>query len=133
METITRRKALAGMCRLAGTSLLIGSGCAVNPVTGKKQFMLMTESSEIAMGQQAHGEIVQSYGSYSGSSVQSWFNSRGQEMSKITHRPNLSYTFTVLDSPIVNAFAVPGGYVYVTRGILAYFNDEGPVCRCAGA
>ncbi|MBN1293482.1 MAG: M48 family metalloprotease [Candidatus Latescibacteria bacterium] len=124
METISRRKALAGICSLTGSSLFIGSGCAVNPVTGKSQFMLMSESKEIAMGQQAHGEIVQSYGSYGDSTIQSWFNDRGQEMAHITHRPNLPYNFTVLDSPIINAFAVPGGYVYVTRGILAYFNDE---------
>ncbi len=122
MITLSRREALAGICGLAGTALL--SGCAVNPVTGKRQFMLMSESKEISMGKQAHADIVKSYGSFGDDTVQGWFNERGQEMGKITHRSHLNYTFTVLDTPVVNAFAVPGGYVYVTRGILGYFNNE---------
>ena len=122
MLNLSRREALEGICSLAGATLL--TGCAVNPVTGKREFMLMSESKEIAMGKQAHGDIVKSYGSYSDDTMQSWFNERGQEMAKVTHRTNLDYNFTVLDSPVVNAFAVPGGYVYVTRGILGYFNNE---------
>ncbi len=122
MITLSRREALTGICCLAGTALL--SGCAVNPVTGKREFMLMSESKEISMGKQAHADIVKSYGSFSDDTIQGWFNERGQEMGKVTHRSHLNYTFTVLDTPVVNAFAVPGGYVYVTRGILGYFNNE---------
>ena len=122
MVKISRRKAVKSICSLAGTAII--SGCAVNPVTGKREFMLMSESKEIAMGKQADVDIVRSYGSYSDDSLQNWFDERGREMAKITHRSHLNYSFTVLDSPVVNAFAVPGGYVYVTRGILAYFNNE---------
>ncbi|MFC1490511.1 M48 family metalloprotease [Candidatus Latescibacterota bacterium] len=122
MRAFTRREALAGFLGIAGAAVL--PGCSVNPVTGKREFMLMSESKEIALGEQAHGEILNSYGTYNDESLQNWFDERGQEMAKLTHRPNLKYTFVVLDSPVVNAFAVPGGYVYVTRGILGYFNNE---------
>ncbi|HDY88448.1 MAG TPA: peptidase M48 [bacterium] len=122
MITFSRREALTGICSIAGAALL--SDCAVNPVTGKREFMLMSESKEISMGKQAHSDIVKSFGSFNDDTIQSWFDERGQEMAKVTHRSKLSYTFTVLDSPVVNAFAVPGGYVYVTRGILGYFNNE---------
>lgn len=119
---ITRRSALLNLSTLAGTALL--GGCAVNPVTGKREFMLMSESQEISMGRQTHPEITAEYGLYPDKDVQAWFNTRGQEMAKVNQRSNLAFTFTVLDSPVVNAFAVPGGYVYVTRGIMGYFNDE---------
>ncbi len=122
MKAITRRQALTGLASAAGASLL--GGCAINPVTGKRELMLMTETQEISLGAQAHEEISAQYGVYEDSGIQQWFDARGQAMAKVTHRANLSYTFTVLDSPVVNAFAVPGGYVYVTRGILGYFNNE---------
>jgi predicted Zn-dependent protease len=122
MRALKRREALACLFNLTGTALL--AGCAVNPVTGKREFMLMSENQEIALGKSAHGDIVKTYGLYDNPAIQNWFNERGQEMALITHRSNLKYTFTVLDSPVVNAFAVPGGYVYVTRGILGYFNNE---------
>ena len=122
MKQITRRKALTELCMLTGASLL--SGCAVNPVTGKREFMLMSEREEINLGSEAHGQITMQYGSYNDTTMQEWFDARGQEMSRITHRKKLTYHFTVLDSPVMNAFAVPGGFVYVTRGILGYFNNE---------
>jgi len=122
MVTLNRRKALAGLGLFAGVALI--PGCAVNPVTGKREFMLMSEQEELSLGAEAHKQIVAEYGSYKDDSIQNWFSERGKEMSKVTHRKNLPYTFTVLDSPVINAFAVPGGYVYVTRGILSYFNDE---------
>ncbi|MCD6308853.1 MAG: M48 family metalloprotease [Candidatus Latescibacteria bacterium] len=122
MKTITRREALSGMGALAGVSIL--SGCAVNPVTGKPEFMLMSENREIRMGGEAHGQIKAQYGVYSDESIQQWFTDMGTSMAKISHRKGLPWTFTVLDSPVINAFAVPGGYIYVTRGILGYLNNE---------
>ena len=122
MILISRRNALSKIGLLAGVSIL--SGCAVNPVTGKRQLMFMSEKQEISLGEKAHEQIVNEYGSYSDSSMQEWFGERGKEMAEITHRKNLPWNFTVLDSPVINAFAVPGGYIYVTRGIIGYFNDE---------
>ena len=98
--------------------------CAVNPVTGKKEISLMSEAQEINLGKQADPSIVASFGLYDNPEIQTFINQKGQEMAKISHRPHLNYEFKVLDSPVVNAFAVPGGYVYFTRGILAHFSNE---------
>ncbi len=76
------------------------------------------------MGQEADPQIVASFGLYPDQTLQNFINTKGQEMAKISHRSNLKYEFKILDSPVVNAFAVPGGYVYFTRGILAHFNNE---------
>lgn len=104
--------------------ILLGTSCATNPVTGKKNLMLISESQEIAMGQEADPQIVAAFGLYPDQELQNFINTKGQEMAKISHRSHLKYEFKILDSPVVNAFAVPGGYVYFTRGILAHFNNE---------
>jgi predicted Zn-dependent protease len=103
---------------------LLMSKCATNPVTGKKDFVLMTEAQEIQMGKEYDPQIVAQYGVYQDQSIQKFIEEKGQEMARISHRPNLGYEFKVMDSPVINAFAVPGGYVYFTRGILAHFNNE---------
>lgn len=103
--------------------LMLGS-CARNPVTGKKELMLMTESQEIALGQQSDPAIVAQFGLYEDEAMQKFINEKGKAMGEISHRPDLNYTFRILDSPVVNAFALPGGYVYFTRGIMAHFNNE---------
>jgi predicted Zn-dependent protease len=101
------------------------AGCAVNPVTGKQNFTLMSEAGEIQKGQEAAAEIRKAYGTYEDlPSLQSYVNEVGQKLAKKSHRPQLDYHFTVLDSPQVNAFALPGGHIYITRGILAYLNSE---------
>ena len=86
--------------------------------------MLMSESKEIDMGKKAHGDIIKTFGVFNDEKLEGWLTEKGKEMGKVTQRSNLDYSFTVLDSPVVNAFAVPGGYVYFTRGILGYFNNE---------
>ncbi len=107
-----------------GMAVLFVSSCARNPVTGKKEVNFMSESREIALGKEADPQIVASYGLYQDEAIQKFIDAKGQEMAKISHRPTLPYEFKVLDSPVVNAFALPGGYVYFTRGILAHFNNE---------
>jgi len=106
--------------------------CAVNPVTGKKEFMLLSEADEAGLGQQTDQQIIQTYGIYDDPELTAYINKLGQNMSKITHRPNLNYSFKVLDTPVVNAFAVPGGYVYFTRGILGYLNNEAELAGVLG-
>lgn len=111
----------------AGGLLLIYmlfSSCAKNPVTGKNDFMLMSKSQEVAMGQQSDPEIKAFFGIYDDEKLQRFINEKGQQMAAISHRKDLKYEFKVVDSPVVNAFAVPGGYVYFTRGIMAHFNNE---------
>jgi len=98
--------------------------CSRNPVTGKKEFSLMSESQEISMGKSYDPQIVAQYGLYQNPTMQAFINEKGKQMAAISHRPKLNYEFKILDSPVVNAFAVPGGYVYFTRGIMAHFNNE---------
>ena len=90
--------------------------CAVNPVTGKKELMLISEAQETALGKQTDGQIVETYGIYKNPQLANYIDNLGQRMAKLTHRPNLDYSFKVLDSPVINAFAVPGGFIYVSRG-----------------
>ena len=100
------------------------ASCARNPVTGKKEVILMSESQEISMGQSYDPQVVAQYGIYNDAKLQAFIEEKGKAMAAKSHRPNLPYSFKVVDSPVVNAFAVPGGFVYFTRGIMAHFNNE---------
>ncbi len=111
---------------------LILPSCAVNPVTGKKQFMLMTEDQEVALGAKYDPSVVSTFGLYENEELLNFITEKGNELAKISHRPNLDYHFRILDSPVVNAFAVPGGYIYFTRGILAQFNSEAELIGVLG-
>ena len=113
--------------------LFLFAGCAVNPVTGKRNFTLMSEADEMRKGRQAAAEIGKEYSTYDDlPTLQNYVNEIGQKLAKNSHRPQLDYHFTVVDSPEVNAFALPGGYIYVTRGILAYLNSEAELAAVLG-
>ena len=112
--------------------ILLIPSCAVNPVTGKKQLMLMTEAQEISLGKQYDPQVVATFGIYHDDALQSFVDATGAELGKISHRPNLEYHFRILDSPVVNAFAVPGGYIYLTRGILVQLNNEAELVGVMG-
>jgi predicted Zn-dependent protease len=106
------------------STLLLVISCAVNPVTGKKQLMLMSEAQEVELGRSYDPQVLMTFGVYPDQKLQDFVQTRGTEMGKISHRPNITYYVRVVDSPVVNAFAVPGGYIYLTRGILAQLNNE---------
>jgi predicted Zn-dependent protease len=84
----------------------------------------MSEAQEIALGREADPQIVAQFGLYEDSALQRFIREKGRQMAAISHRPNLQYEFRVVDSEVLNAFAVPGGFVYFTRGIMAHFNNE---------
>ncbi len=105
-------------------AFLLLDSCAKNPVTGRNELMLMSKGQEIAMGQQSDPEIVAFFGLYEDQKLQNFINEKGKEMVAVSHRKELPYEFKIVDSPVVNAFAVPGGFVYFTRGIMAHFNNE---------
>jgi predicted Zn-dependent protease len=107
-------------------------GCARNPVTGKRQIVLVSESQEIAMGQQSDPEVREQYGVTDNPALQNYVQTMGRKLVRVSHRPNLEWHFTVVDSPVVNAFAIPGGYVYMTRGILAYLGNEAELAGVMG-
>lgn len=108
------------------------SGCAINPVTGKRELSLLSFDKEVALGAEADPGIVAQYGLYKDDKISAYIDGIGQSMAKISHRPNLKFTFRVLDSPVINAFALPGGYIYFTRGILAYMNSTAEVAGVMG-
>ncbi len=112
--------------------LFLIPSCAVNPVTGKKQLMLMSSAQEDAIGAQYHPQVIANFGIYEDEKLSKLLNERAAEMAKISHRPDLEFKVTILDSPVVNAFAVPGGYLYFTRGILAHFNNEAELVGVLG-
>src|SRR5262245_33644625 len=91
--------------------LTVAFGCARNPVTGKREIVLVSESQEIAMGRDSHGQVREEYGFVDNQAVQNYVQAIGKRIAAVSHRPNLEWQFTVVDSPIVNAFAIPGGYV----------------------
>ena len=95
-------------------TLLLVISCAVNPVTGKKQVMLMSEAQEVQLGISYDPQVVATFGLYNDPDLQNFVQAKGAEMGKISHRPNLEYHIKVVDSPVVNAFAVPGGFIYFT-------------------
>jgi predicted Zn-dependent protease len=103
-----------------------------NPVTGQYERTVMDERSELQAGQKAHQEVLKEYRALENPALQAYVNSIGQGLAKSSQRPELEWHFTVLDSPEVNAFALPGGYVYITRGILAYLNDEAELAGVLG-
>jgi predicted Zn-dependent protease len=113
-------------------ALFLFNTCAVNPVTGKKQFMMMSESQEVAMGAEYEPQVLATFGVYEDAELQNFLQTKVNEMGLQSHRPNLQYHIKVLDSPVVNAFAVPGGYIYLTRGILTHFNNEAELIGVIG-
>jgi predicted Zn-dependent protease len=119
---------------LIAASLLL-SACGsqvVNPVTGRTEYSVMDEAAEIQEGAKEHEGVLQEYGVYGDTRLQAYVNDLGQKLASQSHRANLKWTFTVLDSPEINAFALPGGYVYVTRGIMAYLDSEAELAGVMG-
>lgn len=112
--------------------MVVGYGCATNPATGGQDLVLMSEKDEIALGKQSHQEILQQYSVYNDLELQNYVQYVGKKVAAKSDRNTLEYQFTVLDSPEVNAFALPGGYIYITRGLMAYLNTEGELAAVLG-
>lgn len=132
-SVITRPDFFKITCWLLIAFLTIsGFSCAVNPVTQKRELMLLSRSDEIALGQQTDAEVTRTYGVYPDANLNQYVAGVGKKLAAVSHQPDLEFHFQVLDSPVVNAFAVPGGFVYMTRGILAYLNDEAELAGVMG-
>jgi predicted Zn-dependent protease len=108
------------------------AGCVTNPATGRRQVMLMSEQEEIQLGRQSDAEVRKQMGVYADPELQQYVDTIGQRLARQAHRPGLPWTFTVVDSPAVNAFALPGGFIYVTRGILPFLRDEAELAAVLG-
>jgi predicted Zn-dependent protease len=119
---------------LVAAALLTACGTTTvrNPVTGENERTVMDEASEVAEGKKAHEQVLQEYGALQDPKLQAYVNEVGQRLARQSERAQLEWHFTVLDSPEINAFALPGGYVYVTRGIMAYMESEADLAGVIG-
>jgi predicted Zn-dependent protease len=108
------------------------AACATNPVTGRREIMLMSEEQEVAKGRESAPQIAASMGLYEDADLQRYVESIGLPMAEASERPHLPWQFRVVDDPLVNAFAVLGGFLYVTRGILTHMNSEAELASVLG-
>jgi len=113
------------------TGLLL-TACATNPVTGDSDFVLMSEDEEIRLGQKYSAEVMEEMHAYKNPALEELVQRIGKQLATHSHRPNLAYQFTIIDSTSVNAFALPGGYIFITRGMLAYLNSEAELAAVLG-
>src|SRR5438045_4940131 len=113
-------------------ALAVLVACATNPATGKRQINLMSESQEISEGQQASVEVDKEMGVYKDPNLEEYINGVGRKLASVSERPTLPWHYQVADSPAINAFALPGGFIYITRGILPFLNDEAQLAGVLG-
>jgi predicted Zn-dependent protease len=129
---------MAGRQRIFGRFIAVGlagmlaSGCVMNRASGRREFSLVSQSQELALGKQGDQEIRQQYGVYDHAAVEQYVQRLGKTIAAHSDQPELDWHFRVLDSPVVNAFALPGGYIYVTRGLLAYLENEAQLAVVIG-
>lgn len=108
------------------------AGCATNPVSGRSDFVMMSERQELELGRKYHQQVLAEYPRYADEALQAYVQQVGERVARHSHRSGLQYRFTVIDSPELNAFALPGGYVYIHRGLLAYLNSEAELAAVLG-
>ena len=111
---------------------LVVQACATNPVTGARELNFMSEAQEIQLGQQSDPEIRAEMGVYPNQALQQYVDSVGQRLAKVSERPALPWHFAVVDAAAANAFALPGGYIYITRGLLAHLDTEAEMAGVLG-
>jgi predicted Zn-dependent protease len=117
---------------LAVIAIAAAATCSINPATGKRQLDLIGEEQEIQMGLQADKSIVAEMGLYENEELGRFVSDVAERLAAKSERPDLDWNFRVVDDPVVNAFALPGGYIYVTRGILAHFLNEAEMAGVLG-
>lgn len=121
------------MLKLIAALMVVGvAACATNPVTGRRELSLVSESQEIAMGQSLLAGTQQETGFYADPALNAYVRGVGMKMAQASERPELPWEFHVVDDPAVNAFAAPGGFIFITRGILAYLNSEAELAGVLG-
>jgi predicted Zn-dependent protease len=111
---------------------LLVAACSVNPATGERELALVGEEQEIQMGREADQQVVATLGLYEDPELASYVQSLGARLAAASERPDLPWTFRVVDDPTVNAFALPGGFIYVTRGILTHLRSEAELVGVLG-
>jgi len=113
-------------------TLCAAAACATNPVTGEREFTLMSEAQEIAMGRESDAQVKAEMGIYNDPDLQKYVSDIGGRLAKLSERPALPWQFTVVDQAAINAFALPGGFIYITRGILPFLDNEAELAGVLG-
>lgn len=101
------------------------TGCGINPVTGRTELQIISDSEEVILGEASRKEAeIQFGGTMNNKEVEEYINYVGQKLARVSHRPKFQYTFKIVNSKILNAFAIPGGFIYITRGLLSRLEKE---------
>jgi predicted Zn-dependent protease len=117
---------------VAGFACLLAAGCAVNPVTGRRQLALISEAQEIQIGRQAAQEVSQQLGLVADEALQQYVQRVGAELAAQSERPHLPWSFRVVEDPTPNAFALPGGFIFLTRGMMNLMDSEAELAAVLG-
>ena len=126
------RMSRLALAAIASFGAVTTTGCARNPVTGEREIALISEAQEIQMGQQAAQEVAQSLGLVQDEALQQYVQRVGSSLAKDSERGNLPWTFRVVDDPTPNAFALPGGFIFVTRGMMNLMDSEAELATVLG-
>ncbi|HEX5724141.1 MAG TPA: M48 family metalloprotease [Longimicrobiaceae bacterium] len=130
IERVLRRRAHA--CATAALACALAAGCATNPVTGRRQLALISEAQEIELGRQASQEVAQQLGLVEDQALQQYVQRVGEELARESERPHLPWTFRVVEDPTPNAFALPGGFIFMTRGMMSLIDSEAELAAVLG-
>ena len=114
----------AVLSALAGAALTLAAGCTQNPATGGSSVVIGSQGRQVSVGEEMHQQIVEQGATYDDPELSAYINQIGQRLVQNSDTPDDTFTFTVIDSPDINAFATPGGFIYVNRGLLAYLDNE---------
>ena len=118
---------------MGGLALSLLSGCAVNPLTGQEELMFFSEDKDVELGEKYAPEIETALGGrFPDENLQNYVDRIGQRIARFCHRPDIAYYFTVVDQKAINAFAVPGGYVFITSGLLEELDSEAQLAAILG-
>ena len=131
-ETSPLRRHLAAALSAVAIGAAV-AGCSTNPATGGEDVVFMSQADEKRIGDENHPKILQQFGgAYGDRELQAYVKSLGDVLAASSELPNIKWTFTLLDSDVTNAFALPGGYVYVTRGLLSLAENEAQLAAVIG-
>jgi len=133
-----KRHQPAGLALVLSAVCLLAVGvysCAVNPVTGRSELAIVSfsEEEELALGAKAYVPAVQQQGGfYRDPELEEYVQGVGMRLARVSHRPNLKYRYRVLNSSVPNAFALPGGYIVINRGLLVGLSNEAEMAAVLG-
>jgi len=132
MSSALRRGVVSGLATTAAMAGMLTGGCAVNPVSGRPEVSLVSEARERELGEEEARRVAESMGLLDDARLVAYVRAVGERLVRGVPRTDVAYTFSIVDMEQPNAFALPGGYVYVSRGLLALMNSEDELAGVLG-